>query len=281
MSNPELLETKLLLEGLQFPEGPRWRDEKLWFSDMNTRKVMTVDLQGNAEIIVEMENSPSGLGWLPDGTLLIVSMEEERLLRFETDGLKEHADLSSLATYRCNDMVVDKKGRAYVGNFGFDLEGGKFKPAEIIMVTPEGDAQIVADNMVFPNGTVITPDDKTLIVGETYGNRLTAFNILEDGLLEGRRVWANLPSLLPDGICLDAEGGIWFAAPGSGKVFRVLEGGTVTHEVKGSAQPFACMLGGPDRRTLFVATSTAFDQTGQINGRIEIVKVEIPGAGLP
>jgi len=281
MSSPELLETEILLEGLQFPEGPRWHDEKLWFSDMNARKVMTVDLQGNAETIVEMEDSPSGLGWLPNGTLLIVSMGEERLLRLEPDGLKEHADLSSLATYRCNDMVVDKKGRAYVGNFGFDLQSGKYKPAEIIMVTSEGDAKIVADNMVFPNGTVITPDDKTLIVGETYGNRLTAFDIFEDGLLGGRRVWAKLQSLLPDGICLDAKGGIWFAAPGSGKVFRVLEGGTVTHEVKGFSKPFACMLGGPDRRTLFIATSTAFDQDGTIEGRIEIVKVEIPGAGLP
>jgi sugar lactone lactonase YvrE len=281
MSNPELLETEILLEGLKFPEGPRWHDEKLWFSDMNARKVMNVDLQGNTETIVEMEDSPSGLGWLPDGTLLIVSMEEERLLRLEPDGLKEHADLRSLATYRCNDMVVDKKGRAYVGNFGFALPSEEFTPAEIIMVTPEGNAQIVADNVIFPNGTVITPDNKTLIVGETYGNRLTAFDILEDGSLVGRRVWAKLPSLLPDGICLDAEGGIWFAAPMRGEVFRVLEGGTITHEVKGSARPFACMLGGTDRRTLFVATSTAFDQTDHIEGRIERVSVEIPGDGLP
>jgi sugar lactone lactonase YvrE len=281
MSNPELLETEILLEGLLFPEGPRWHDEKLWFSDMNARKVMTVDLKGNAETIIEMDDSPSGLGWLPDDILLIVSMGEERLLRLEPDGLKEHADLRSLATYRCNDMVVDKKGRAYVGNFGFDFQNEEFKPAEIILVTPDGNAQIVADNMVFPNGTVITPDDKTLIVGESYGNRLTAFDILEDGLLERRRVWAELPSKIPDGICLDAEGGIWVASPGTGKVFRVLEGGNVTHEVKVSTQPFACMLGGLDRHTLFVATSTAFDQTGQINGWIETVRVEIPGAGLP
>ena len=281
MSTPELLETKIFLEGLKFPEGPRWHDEKLWFSDMNAKKVMTVDLQGNTETIIEMEDSPSGLGWLPDGTLLIVSMEDERLLRLDADGLKEFADLSSLATYRCNDMVVDKKGRAYVGNFGFSLQNEEFKPAEIILVTPDGNAQIAADNMVFPNGTVITPDDKTLIVAESYGNRLTAFDILEDGLLEGRRIWAEMPSRIPDGICLDAEGGIWVASPGTGKVFRVLEGGKVTHEVKGSNQAFACMLGGIDRRTLFVATSTAFDQTGQVEGRIETVRVEIPGAGLP
>jgi sugar lactone lactonase YvrE len=277
MNKPDLLETEVLLEGLKFPEGPRWRDEKLWFSDHDTRKVMTVDLQGKSEIVVEMNDSPSGLGWLPDGTLLIVSMDDMHLLRLTQDGLEEVADLSSLATFKCNDMVVDKKGRAYVGSFGFDYQNEKFKPAEIILVTPEGNAQIVADKMAFPNGTVITPDDKTLIVAETFGSKLTAFDILDDGLLGGRRVWANLKNMLPDGICLDAERGIWIASPGSGKVFRVLEGGEVTHEVKVSSQAFACMLGGLDRRTLFVATSTS----DRLEGRIEVVSVEIPGAGLP
>ena len=277
MSNPDLLKTEIFLEGLKFPEGPRWHDEKLWFSDMNAKRVMIVDLKGNAKIIIEMENSPSGLGWLPDGTLLIVSMDDQRLLRLDPDGLKEVADLSSLATSTCNDMVVDKKGRAYVGNFGFNYQNEQFKPAEIILVTPNGEAQIVADKLGFPNGTVITPDDKTLIVAETFANKLTAFDILDNGLLEGRRIWANLKSLRPDGICLDAEGGIWIASPGSGKVFRVLEGGKVTHEVKVSTQAYACMLGGLDRCILFVATSTA----DHLEGRIEIVKVEIPGAGLP
>ena len=277
MSNTDLLKTEIFLEGLMFPEGPRWHDEKLWFSDMNARKVMTVDLKGNAETIIEMEYSPSGLGWLPDGKLLIVSMEDKRLLRLDPDGLKEVADLNSLATFTCNDMVVDKKGRAYVGNFGFNYQNERFKPAEIILVTPTVGAQIVADKLAFPNGTVITPDDKTLIVAETFANKLTAFDILDDGLLEGRRIWANLKSMTPDGICLDAEGGIWIASPGSGKIFRVLEGGKVTHEVKVSTQAYACMLGGLDRCTLFVATSTA----DHIEGRIEIVRVEIPGAGLP
>jgi len=209
----------------------------------------------------------------------IISMEDQLLLRLTPDGLKEVADLSSLATYRCNDMVVDKKGRAYVGNFGFDFQNERFKPAEIILVTPEGDVQIVADKLAFPNGTVITPDDKTLIVAETFASKLTAFDILNDGLLKGRRVWANLKSLTPDGICLDVEGGIWIASPGSGKVFRVLEGGKVTHEVKVSTQAYACMLGGLDRCSLFVATSTS--TSDQAEGRIEMVRVEIPGAGLP
>jgi len=277
MSKPNLLETEVFLEGSKFPEGPRWRDEKLWFSDMDSRKVMTVDLKGNSETVIEMDDSPSGLGWLPDGTLLIVSMDNMRLLKLTPEGLKEVADLSSLATFKCNDMVVDKKGNAYVGNFGFDYQKEKFKPAEIILVTPEGNTQIVADKLAFPNGTIITPDDKTLIVAETFASKLTAFDILDDGLLEGRRVWANLQSMTPDGICLDAEGGIWIASPGSGKVFRVLEGGKVTHEVKVSSQAYACMLGGLDRRTLFVATSTA----DRLRGRIEVVRVEIPGAGLP
>ncbi len=277
MSKPDLLETEIFLEGLKFPEGPRWREEKLWFSDMDMKKVMTVDLKGNTETIIEMKDSPSGLGWLPDGTLLIVSMDDMRLLKLTPDGLKEVADLSSLATFKCNDMVVDKKGRAYVGNFGFDYQSEKFKPAEIILVTPEGNAQIVADKLAFPNGTVITPDDKTLIVAETFRSKLTAFDILDNGLLEGRRIWANLNSMTPDGICLDAEGRIWIASPGRGKIFRVLEGGKVTHEIKVSSQPFACMLGGIDRRTLFVATSTS----DRLEGRIEIVEVEIPGVGLP
>ena len=244
---------------------------------MDAKKVMTVDLKGIINTIVEMEDSPSGLGWSTDGRLLIVSMNDERLLRLDPDGLKVVADISSLATFKCNDMVVDKKGRAYVGNFGFNFQNELFKPAEIILITPEGNAQVVADKMAFPNGTVITPDNKTLIVAETFGSKLTAFDILDDGLLEGRQIWANLSSMNPDGICLDAEGGIWVASPGSGKAFRVLEGGKVTHEVKVSRQAYVCMLGGPDRYCLFIATSTP-DFT---EGRIEIVKVEIPGAGLP
>ncbi|MHA2126760.1 MAG: SMP-30/gluconolactonase/LRE family protein [Promethearchaeota archaeon] len=275
MSNLELLKTEVLLEGLKFPEGPRWHNGKLWFSDMDLKKVMTVDLNGTKEVILEMEDSPSGLGWLPDGRLLIVSMEEELLLRLDPDGVKIAADLKSLATFKCNDMVVDKQGKAYIGNFGFDYNKEQFKPAEIILVKPDGTAQVVADNMAFPNGTIITSDDKTLIVAETWGSKLTAFDILDDGSLKNRRIWANFQAMTPDGICLDAEGGIWVASPGRGKVFRVLEGGKITHEVQVSTQAIACMLGGPNRRTLFVAT------TELSSGRIEIVDVEIPGAGLP
>ncbi len=274
-----LLKTEILLEGLKYPECPRWHDGKLWFSDMDMLKVMTVDLNGEVETILDMPKSPAGLGWLPDGRLLVVSMQDRRLFRLDPDGLTELADLSKFATFHCNDMVVDKQGRAYIGHFGFNIrtqDPGAFKPADIILVTPDGNARVVADNMAFPNGTVITPDDHTLIVGESAGRRLTAFDIMEDGSLTKHRIWAKL-NRPPDGICLDAEGAIWFSAPGTGKVFRVLEGGQITHKVKVSTQAYACMLGGPDRCTLFVATSSK----DRSNGRIEIINVNVPGAGLP
>jgi sugar lactone lactonase YvrE len=278
-------ETRVLLDGLLFAEGPRWRDGKLWFSDMHAHRVMTVDLDGNAETIVEVPNQPSGLGWLPDGRLLIVSMTDRRLLRLDPEGLTEVADLSELASYHCNDMVVDKHGRAYIGNFGFDLAAqADFAPAELVLVTPEGKAHVVADQMSFPNGTVITPDDSTLIVGETFGACLTAFDIEPDGSLVNRRVWANLVGAVPDGICLDAEGTIWVASPTSSEALRVREGGEVTDRVKVSTQAYACMLGGRDRKTLFILTAESSDPEEvevKRTGRIEIVEVDVPGAGLP
>ncbi|MFW9865925.1 MAG: SMP-30/gluconolactonase/LRE family protein [Candidatus Thorarchaeota archaeon] len=268
----------MLLEGLLFPESPRWHNDKLWFSDMDSHRIMTADLNGNSETIVEIPNRPSGLGWLPDGRLLIVSMENCRLLRLDPDGIKEHSDISNLATFNCNDMVVDKKGRAYVGNFGFDYFNTKpFKPSEIVLVSSEGEARIVADDMAFSNGIVITPDDKTLIVAETFAARLTAFRISEDGSLSDRRIWANLKSIAPDGICLDEENGIWVAAPGRHRVVRVNEKGKITDKVKIATDAYACMLGGADRDILFITTSTH----ERINGKIEYVKVEIPGIGLP
>ncbi len=278
-------DTKVLLDGLLFPEGPRWHDGKLWFSDMQGLYVMTVDLDGNAEKIVRVEASPSGLGWLPDGRLLVVSMVDRRLLCLDSRGLVEIADLAKLASFHCNDMVVDKKGRAYIGNFGFDLgANAPLKPAEIVLVTPGGNARIVAGDVYFPNGTVITPDDRTLIVAETWGKCLTAFDIESDGTLKNRRTWANLEDAYPDGICLDAEGAIWVAAPHPGQVLRVQEGGNVTHRLTVSTKPYACMLGGFDHRTLFVCTagsSNPDEVRTKPGGKIEIVEVKVPGAGLP
>jgi len=284
------LETEILVDGLVFGECPRWHNGKLWFSDMHAHQVMTVDLDGKTEKIVEVPNQPAGLGWLPDGRLLVVSQTDKRLLRLDPDGLTEVADLSGLASGTCNDMVVDALGRAYIGNFGLDTDLKVFKvgPAEIIMVTPEGDTRVVATDMIFPNGSVITPDGRTLIVAETANSDLIAFDIDSDGSLSGRRVWAKLESLesnvFPDGICLDAEGAVWLANAAGTEVIRVLEGGEVTHRVKTSNLAFACMLGGPDGRTLFICTAETFDPDearAKASGRIETVKVDVPGAGLP
>jgi len=278
------LATTVLVDGLYFPEGPRWHDDRLWFSDMNARKVMTVDLSGHLETIIPVPGSPSGLGWLPDGRLIIVSMTDRTLLRLENGKLTQVADLSNMATYHCNDMVVDEKGRAYIGNFGFDL--GYIRevvPAEVIMVHPDGKAAVVAQDLLFPNGTVITPDGKTLIVAETFGQRLTAFDILPDGMLTNRRVWAEMTGYYPDGICLDEAGGIWVASPENHTgVLRVLEGGHITHRVRVESNAYACMLGNDDRRTLFVLTAGAIiPQQMDAGGRIETVQVDIPGAGRP
>lgn len=280
-----VLETRVLLDGLVFGEGPRWHDGQLWFSDMHAHRVMTVNLDGKTETVAEVPGQPSGLGWLPDGRLLVVSMTDRRLLRLDPDGLTEAADLRELASYHCNDMVVDRQGRAYIGNFGFDFIAQQpFAPAEIVLVTPDGNARVVADEMAFPNGSVITPDGRTLIVGETYGARLTAFDIEPDGSLTGRRVWAQLEQAVPDGICLDAEGAIWVASPMSAEVLRVREGGEVTHRIKVSTQAYACMLGGPECRTLFVLTAETTnpdEARAKQSGRVETVEVDVPGAGLP
>jgi sugar lactone lactonase YvrE len=246
---------------------------------------MTLDMDGNAEKIVEVQCSPSGLGWLPDGRLLVVSMMDRRLLRLDPIGLVEIADLAELASFHCNDMVVDKQGRAYIGNFGFDLAAdAPVKPAEIVLVTPDGKARTVAEDVYFPNCTVITPDGRTLILAETWGNCLTAFDIQSDGTLKNRRTWANLEGAYPDGICLDAEGAIWVAAPHPGEVLRVQQGGNITHRLTVSTKPYACMLGGFDRRLLFICTagsSNPDEVRAQPDGKIEIIEVDVPGAGLP
>jgi sugar lactone lactonase YvrE len=276
---------KVLLDGLAFPEGPRWHDGKLFFSDMHARQVHAVDMSGKSEVICEVPAWPSGLGWLPDGRMLVVSMTDRKLLRLDRDGLKEYGDMSKLAPFHCNDMVVDKEGRAYVGNFGFDLHANeKPRGTTLVMVAPDGSARIVAEELMFPNGAVITPDGKTLIVGESFGQRLTAFDVAADGALKNRRVWADLGKSVPDGICLDAESAIWVACPTASEVIRVKQGGEVTERIKVETDAFACMLGGPDGRTLFVATAANSDPEkcrADRTGRIEMTQVEVPRAGLP
>ncbi len=275
-----------ILDDVSFGEGPRWRDDRLWFSDFYRHQVVTVTIDGARETQFEVPMQPSGLGWLPDGDLLVVSMLDRRLLRWDGQRLREHADLSGSVSSPCNDMVIDADGRAYVGNFGFDRHKGEpFAETTLMLVEPDGSVSIAADGLAFPNGAVITPDGATLIVGETMANRLTAFDRSSDGSLSNRRVWADLGHNLPDGICLDAEEGIWSADPRNGEVVRVVEGGEVTDRIScgEGRHAFACMLGGPERRTLFVVTNTASGPPAAAsrNGRIEIVEVTIPGAGRP
>jgi sugar lactone lactonase YvrE len=279
MPHPEVV-----VDGLRFPEGPRWHAGRIWFSDMHDQRVFAADLDGRTETIVDVPQDPSGLGWLPDGRLLVVSMKDRKLLRLDPQGLVEVADLSRLATFHCNDMVVDAQGRAYVGNFGFDPYAGQPPTAtNLVLVEPDGRTRIAAENLRFPNGTVITPDGRTLIVAETYGGCLTAFDVADDGSLSGRREWARMERAVPDGICLDVEGAIWVASPISGAVLRLREGGEVTQRIEVEHQAFACMLGGPERRTLFICTAATSDpdQSQARTGRVERLEVDVPGAGLP
>ena len=274
-----------LAEGFAFLEGPRWRDGRLWVSDMHDDRVLAVDLAGCRETVVEVPGRPSGLGWLPDGRLLIVSMTDRRLLRLDASGLSVAADLRGVATFHCNDMVVDAQGRAYVGNFGYDFEAGSPPQSAVLaLVLPDGTVRVAADDLAFPNGAVLTPDGRTLVVAESFGARLTAFDVAADGALGGRRLWAALEGAVPDGICLDAEGAIWVASPLSKEVLRVREGGQVVERIPTATQAIACMLGGADRRTLFVLTAQSFHRDecrARRSARIEVVEVDVPGAGWP
>ncbi len=273
-------------EGLCFGEGPRWRDGRLYVSDMHAHEVLAFDSWGRKSVVVAVPNQPSGLGWLPGGDLLIVSMTDRRLLRFDGAALHAYADLSKVAAFHCNDMVVAADGTAYVGNFGFDLHAGdEFRSAAIARVDPEGVVTLAAEGLAFPNGTVITPDGKTIVVGESFGGRLTAFDRNPDGRLTRRRIWAQLPQgVVPDGICLDEAEGIWVASPTSNECLRVEEGGNITHRIKLDHGAFACMLGGQGRRSLFMLTAPSShpDQCRAVRaGRIDVMEAPYAGAGLP
>jgi sugar lactone lactonase YvrE len=276
---------QLLLDNLVFPEGPRWRDDKLWFSDQHAHTVYRTDLQGQAEVLATVPEIPSGLGFLPDGSLLIVSEKDLRILRWrEGEGAETYAELGGLAQGLLNDMVVDGQGRAYVG---WDpLEFGPDIPTGIVLVPPDGPPRVVAQGLRYPNGMAITLDGTTLIVAETLGEALTAFDIEPDGSLTNQRTWASLPAqALADGICLDSEGAVWVASVFAGEFLRVAEGGKVldTVEVPGR-WAIACTLGGPERRTLFLLlaeTTLPELMQGKSKGSIEMLEVEVPGAGWP
>ncbi len=243
----------VLVTGLQLGESPRWHDDRLWFSDWAAGEVVAVDLAGGCEVIARMPSFPFSLDWLADGRLLVVSGREGLLLRREKDGsLVTHSDLRGLSRHPWNEIVVDGRGNAYLNNTGFEFPGGEFAPGTIALVTPDGAARQVADGVAFPNGMAVTPDNGTLILAESYGNRLTAFDIAGDGSLSNRRVWADLEGGFPDGICLDAEGAAWYADVPNKRCVRVREGGEVLQTVAVDRGCFACMLGGADQTTLFV-----------------------------
>jgi sugar lactone lactonase YvrE len=278
---------ELLVDGVDFGEGPRWRDGRLWYSDFYQRAIYSVGGDGDRRVEYgDLSDRPSGLGWLPDGDLLVVFMTERRVMRDPGDGtLVEHADLTDLAPWHCNDMVVSDSGIAYVGNFGFDLERkARFAATTLVMVRPDGSAEVAAGEMRFPNGSVITPDGRTLIVGQSFGGDYVAFTIGDDGRLSERRQWAAIEGTAPDGCTLDAAGGIWFADANGARLLRVEEGGTVTDELVTPQPAFACMLGGDDGRTLFALCSPGShpDQvTGRADGAILRTRVEHAHAGRP
>jgi len=285
MQTESRAETRILLTGLAFPESPRWHDGRLWVSDWGAGEVFAVDLDGRSDVVARVPSFPMCIDHLPDGRLLIVSSSDQRLLRQELDGsLVTHADLAGLADHPWNDIVVDGRGNAYVNNIGFDFPDGEFATGIVVLVTPDGAVRQVADGVAFPNGMAVTPDNATLIVAESYGNKLTAFDIAADGSLSNGRLWAKVDDY-PDGICLDAEGAIWYGDVGNKRCVRVREGGEVLQTIQLDRGCFACMLGGPDRRTLFLIANEwggADDMAGGLRaGQVLVAEAPAPGVGWP
>jgi sugar lactone lactonase YvrE len=245
-----------LLGGIALGESPRWHEKRLWFADWGTLEVIAVSLDGSSEVMVRAPSMPVCFDWLPDGRMLIVSGREGRLLRRESDGsLATHADLTGLSPHPWNDIAVDGRGRIYVNSIGFDFPAGEFAPGIVALIGYGAAVTSVADGLAFPNGMVATPDGSTLIVAESYAARLTAFDIGTDGGLSNRRVWAELGDAAPDGICLDAENAVWYADVPHKRCVRVREGGEVLQTIDLDLGGFACALGGPGGRTLFIVAA--------------------------
>jgi len=282
---PEVLHT-----GLAFGEGPRFHDNALYFSDMHAHQVLKYEPnQATVSVVVELDEEPSGLGWLPNGDMIVVAMTSRSLLRVQPEqsgqvpSVETYVDLSQLASGLCNDMVMLPNGAAYVGNFGYDLHAGeKFRATQLIYVSPEGVATHCANDLVFPNGTVVSPDGKTLVIAETFANRLSGFTVADDGSLSEREVWAELPEgAVPDGICLDSAGGVWVASPTSNECIRMEHGGHVSHRIALDRGAFACMLGGTDLYILSAKSSLPAECKSQRAGQLLRVPAPYAAAGYP
>jgi sugar lactone lactonase YvrE len=277
-----MTELQTLMTGIGLGESPRWHEGRLWFSDWVAQEIVALDMEGGSEVVTRVRSLPFSFDWLPDGTMLITS--GQRLLRLEPDrSTAPHVDLSATSAHGWNEIVVDSRGNAYVNNIEFDLMAGEeFSPGVVALVTPDGGAQVVADGIAFPNGMAITPDGSTLIVAESYAGRLTAFDIMADGDLANRRIWAELDGP-PDGICVDAEGAVWSGA--GNRCLRVREGGEVLQAIELDRYCFACMLGGAEGNTLFVmaADFAGTDRIGRgpRTGMVLTAEAPAPGAGWP
>jgi sugar lactone lactonase YvrE len=280
------------VDGRAFLEGPRWRADEsggaLYVSDMHSHEVLRVTTAGDVEVVAALANSPSGLGWLPDGRMLIVSMDDRRLLRRDDGHVVEAADLSRVAPHEINDMVVDGHGHAFISQFGFDFHHGeRLRPAPVLRADADGSVHVATDGLRMANGMVVTNDDRTLIVAESAGRCLIAFDLADDGTLSGQRVWAELPERdFPDGICIDAEDCVWVAGPASDRFVRVQEGGEITDVVAVPGRhAIACALGGDERRTLLCCTSPTQgnpEESRRLRGaKVEAVRVDVPGGGRP
>jgi sugar lactone lactonase YvrE len=282
-----LSEVQVVLTGLGIGESPRWHDDRLWFSNWGMQEVVAVDLSGKSEIMVRVPATiPFSVDWLPDGRFLVVSGPDRLLLRRETDGsLVTHADLRPYAERGCNEIVVDGRGNAYINGGSFDPPGQKVPSGIIVLVASDGSIRQVADGIAFPNGMAVTPDNSTLIIAESHGKRLSAFNIAADGNLTNRRVWADLGDGVPDGICTDADEAVWYADVPNKRCVRVREGGEVLQIVNVDRGCFACMLGGPDRETLFIMAAEwhGFEKMmdGLGTGQVLALKAPAPGVGWP
>lgn len=294
-------DVRVVAEGFAFLEGPRWRGDRLYASDQLTHRVLVFRPGHAPETVCEVEGQPSGIGFTPDGSMLVVSMKDRRLLRLEGTRLIEVADLSDFAPSNCNDMLVDDAGRAYVGNFGFDHGGDDpIRTTYLLRVDPDGSISVAGGDLVFPNGTVLSEDRTRMFVAETFASRISSFAVASDGGLSDHRTWAafagedsfqNVDQLiagrhvLPDGMAGDAEGALWVADANGDGALRVREGGEIVGKVEtGDLAVYAVALGGEDRRTLYMCGAPPFERLDESvldSASLLACEVEVPGAGLP